>query len=183
MDWQEIAADVGKAAPLLSSLLGGPAGGAVGALVSSALGTPAGDAQAAAAALADPAAAARLREIETTHIERLQALAVQAAQQQLAADTAALATAAQDRASARAMQTETRDITPRLLAGAVVLGWLCVQGWLLGHTVPADMREIIARLLGTLDAALCLVLNFYFGSSASSRAKDAALADAARASG
>lgn len=181
MDWQDVAGVVGKAAPILGSLLGGPAGGAVGALVSSALGTPAGDAQAVAAALADPAAAVKLREIETAHAERLQALAVQAEQQRLAADTAAFATAAQDRASARAMQAETRDLTPRLLAGAVVLGWLCVQGWLLGHTVPADMRELVSRLLGTLDAALMLVLGFYFGSSASSARKDAALADAARA--
>ena len=39
MDWKDIAGTVGKAAPLLGTLLGGPAGGAVGAIIASALGT------------------------------------------------------------------------------------------------------------------------------------------------
>jgi len=89
-DWKDIAGTVGRAAPLLGSLLGGPAGGAVGALISSALGTPAGDAQAAAAALADPASALKLREIETTHAERIQALAVQVEQMRLGAEAQAM---------------------------------------------------------------------------------------------
>ena len=38
MEWKDVANVVGKAAPILGTLLGGPAGAAVGALVASALG-------------------------------------------------------------------------------------------------------------------------------------------------
>jgi hypothetical protein len=34
------------------------------------------------------------------------------------------------------------------------------------------MRELVARVLGTLDGALMLVLSYYFGSSSGSQAKD-----------
>ena len=39
MDWKDIAGTVGKAAPLLGTLLGGRAGAAVGSIIASALGT------------------------------------------------------------------------------------------------------------------------------------------------
>jgi hypothetical protein len=47
-----------------------------------------------------------------------------------------------------------------------------VQWFLLTHIIDGSMRELIARVLGTLDGALMLVLSFYFGSSAGSQAKD-----------
>lgn len=75
--------------------------------------------------------------------------------------------AADDRASARNREITAHDSwTPRLIAAIVVIGWLCVQSFLLAHVVSADMRDIVSRLLGTLDAALMLVLSYYFGSSA-----------------
>jgi hypothetical protein len=41
--------------------------------------------------------------------------------------------------------------------------------------IEPTMRELIARVLGTLDGALMLVLSFYFGSSSGSQAKDTML--------
>jgi hypothetical protein len=38
------------------------------------------------------------------------------------------------------------------------------------------MRELIARVLGTLDSALMLVLSYYFGSSAGSAEKNQIMA-------
>jgi hypothetical protein len=84
-----------------------------------------------------------------------------------------------DRSDARNMAVKTGDVwTPRILACFIVVAWTFVQWYLLSHVVDPSMRELVARILGTLDAALMAVLYFYFGSSASSRNKDEALAQA-----
>jgi hypothetical protein len=66
MNWTDISSAVGKAAPLLGTVLGGPAGGAVGGLIAAALGTK-DTPEAVSAALANPDAAIKLRQIEVTH--------------------------------------------------------------------------------------------------------------------
>jgi hypothetical protein len=82
-----------------------------------------------------------------------------------------------DRASARDMAAKTGDVwTPRVLAFVVLITWGVVQYHLLTAVVDASMRELVARLLGTLDAALMAVLYYYYGSSAGSAAKNEALA-------
>ena len=80
--------------------------------------------------------------------------------------------AAQDRASARQLSIQTRDRTPQVIAVLVLIGWAYVQWFLLNHVLDSTMRELIARVLGTLDGALMLVLSFYFGSSSSSSEKN-----------
>jgi hypothetical protein len=85
MDWKDIAATVGKAAPLLGTLLGGPAGGAVGALVASALGTGADPDAVAKEIAANPDAAVKLREIEAKRQADLQGLTVDLAKAEMAA--------------------------------------------------------------------------------------------------
>lgn len=53
-----------------------------------------------------------------------------------------------------------------LLAIVIVGLYGIVQWHLLTNSIPQDMREIVMRALGTLDASVGLVLGFYFGSSA-----------------
>jgi hypothetical protein len=36
---------------------------------------------------------------------------------------------------------------------------------MLNNTIPTEMRELVIRVLGTMDGALMLVLSYYFGSS------------------
>jgi hypothetical protein len=73
--------------------------------------------------------------------------------------------AASDRDSARNMQIQTHDWTPRVIAIVVILAWVFIQWHLFNSVIPDTMRELIARVLGTLDASLTLVLSYYFGSS------------------
>ena len=61
---------------------------------------------------------------------------------------------------------------PPILSVLVVVAWVLVQFFLLNHVIDASMRELVARVLGTLDGALMLVLTYYFGSSSGSQAKD-----------
>ena len=85
MDWKEIAGIVGKHAPLLGTLLGGPAGAAVGGMIASALGTCANPEEVSQALAASPEAFVKVREIEATRQARLQELATDQAKAELAA--------------------------------------------------------------------------------------------------
>jgi hypothetical protein len=131
MDWKDIAGTVGKAAPILGTLLGGPAGAAVGALVASALGTGSDPSEVAQVLATNPDAAVKLRQIESDRAVRLQELATDMAK-------ADLQTAAADRASARDREAKTGDtLTPRTLALLVTLGFFGVLGYLLAAGKPA----------------------------------------------
>lgn len=154
-----------KVAPWLAAAAAGPGGLAVQAIKTAAEALGLADAAPAAAtvtealASASPEQLAKLREAELAFQIRMRELGFESAQ-------ALTQLAVQDRADARKREAATGDsITPRLLAAAIVLGWFGVQAWLLAHVVPAEMREIIMRTLGTLDMGLGLVLGYYFGSS------------------
>lgn len=164
MDWKDLASIVGKAAPILGTLLGGPAGGAVGGLIASALGTG-NDPAEVSAALANPDAAIKLREIESRRQVELQSLAVEMAKAELAASTA-------DRASARDREAKTGDtFTPRSLALLVTLGFFGVLGYLLAAGKPTQGGDALLVMLGSLGAAWTAIVAYYFGSSAGSAAK------------
>lgn len=164
MDWKDLAGAVGKAAPILGTLLGGPAGGAVGGIIASALGTGASP-DAVAAAVQDPAALVKLRELETTKAVRFEELAAEQARLELT-------TAAADRASARDREAKTGDtFTPRALALLVTLGFFGVLGYLLVAGKPQTGGDALLVMLGALGGAWASVIAYYFGSSAGSAAK------------
>jgi hypothetical protein len=74
MDWKDIASTVGKAAPILGTLLGGPAGAAVGSIIASALGTGNDPAEVERAIAADPQALLKLREktgVRSPYVEQV----------------------------------------------------------------------------------------------------------------
>jgi hypothetical protein len=63
--WESIKETVGSVAPIAGALLGGPAGGAVGAMIASALGVDKNPDSVAKAIRSDPQAAIKLRQIES----------------------------------------------------------------------------------------------------------------------
>jgi len=82
-----------------------------------------------------------------------------------------------DRNSAREMAARTGDVwTPRIMALVVFMVWGAVNYKLFNGTINGDMRELVARALGTLDAVLMAVIYYYYGSSSSSAAKTEAMA-------
>lgn len=107
---------------------------------------------------ADNEFAAKMRELEFTSVADLERIA------------------AGDRASARLMQIATKSRTPHVLACAVVGCWILIQFALLVVVIDEGMRELVSRVLGTLDAALMLVLSYFFGSTATSARKTELLA-------
>lgn len=74
-----------------------------------------------------------------------------------------------DTASARSMAVATKDNTQRILAYLIVAMTCLGEGYMLVHGAPVGIDQVVlGRILGTLDAALTLVLAFYFGATHSS---------------
>ena len=166
--WDSVKPWIAKIAPMLGTALGGPLGGAAGALLSNALGTKNADPDSIKAALTNGTLTGdqivALKQAEDSFALQMAAMNIKSVQ-----DLENLAF--EDRDSARKREETVKDWTPRILAYGVVLIWACIQGFLIwsaikGYSMPADMTGPVMRLLGTLDAALTLVLSYYFGSSA-----------------
>lgn len=84
-------------------------------------------------------------------------------------------TNAGDRDSARKMQTETRSWTPHILALVITLGFFGILiGMLSGHLSSKDSPELLL-LIGSLATSWGMVVNFFYGSSSGSQAKDATI--------
>jgi hypothetical protein len=156
MDWLK------TIAPTIATALGGPLAGMAIEAVSAAIGIDPKDVK-------DTLAEGKLNADQIASIKTAE-IALKSRAQELGLDFAKLAT--EDRKSARDMQVATRSLVPPLLAVLVTVAWGLVQYFLLTHVIESSMRELIARVLGTLDGALMLVLSFYFGSSSGSQAKD-----------
>jgi hypothetical protein len=183
MDWKDIAGTLGKAAPLLGTLIGGPAGAAIGGMVASALGTPATPDDVSAALATNPDAAVKLKQIEADRQVQLQQLVEQHAGALLAAQTAAIQADVSDRDSARKREMSVRGSTPAGLAWLVVAASVGSVAAVVGGYVTKDpaLAGIVGTTLGYLMGEAKQVLNYYFGSSSSSDRKTELMADIARA--
>jgi len=159
MDWLK------SIAPTIATAMGGPLAGMAVEAISKAIGVDPSEVQ--NTINSGKMTADQIASLQTAEI------ALKARAQEMGLDFEKLAVA--DRASARQMQMTTGSFVPPLLSVLVVVAWATIQYFLLTHVIDPTMRELVARVLGTLDGALMLVLSFYFGSSAGSQAKDTML--------
>jgi hypothetical protein len=83
--------------------------------------------------------------------------------------------AAGDRDSARQMQQNTKDATPKILAYFITFGFFGALVWILVFGLPQTGLEVILMMLGSLSTSWTGVVQFYYGSSAGSKAKTDAL--------
>jgi hypothetical protein len=156
MDWLK------TIAPTIATALGGPLAGLAIEAVSKAIGIDPKDVQ-------STISEGKLSADQIMLLKQAE-VAMAARAQEMGLDFAKLNV--EDRKSAREMQITTQSHIPPTLAILIVVAWATVQGFLLTNVIDPSMRELIARVLGTLDGALMLVLSFYFGSSSGSQAKD-----------
>ena len=159
MDWLK------SIAPTIATAMGGPLAGMAVEAISKAIGVDPSEVQ--NTINSGKMTADQIASLQTAEI------ALKARAQEMGLDFEKLAVA--DRTSARQMQISTNSFVPPTLSIMIVVAWSAVQYFLLTHVIDPSMRELIARVLGTLDGALMLVLSFYFGSSSGSQAKDTML--------
>lgn len=150
-------------APTVASALGGPLAGMATTAMISALGLApdtSKDNLMKAISGATPETLLKLKEIEQQFVLDLKKLDVDVMKLQV-----------DNTKDARAREVATKDWTPRLIAFLIVGLYIGVQAYVLGYVIPEGSLNIVMRSLGTLDAALGLVLGYYFGSSVGSANK------------
>lgn len=169
-DWK---ATLGTIAPAIATALGGPLAGLATKSIVGAFGLApaAGEAEIAAA-------------MQSATPEQLLALkkadqAFQVQMRELDVDLERIA--ANDRDSARKRQTVAKDRAPEILAFVVVSGFLGAVYAVLAGYVEGLKDPLTATLTGTLigyvSAKADQVVSYYFGSSASSKVKDATISN------
>jgi len=153
---------IGAVAPTIATALGGPlAGMAVKALSSALFGgddSKGADDIAALLGGVTPDHLAQMKQIDDDFKSKMASLNV---------DLVKLSNDNTD--SARQMQISTKDWIPRLLAICVSVGFFGVLFIMLLY--PVNQSQAFTLLLGALASGWGGVMNFYFGSSAGSKAK------------
>ena len=169
MNWSDLKPWVAKIAPTLGAALGGPLGGAAGSLVAKALGTsettPEAIQKALSGATLSPDALAALQVAEQEFKIKMSELGYQSEK-----DLEALAV--DDRKSARDRQVQMKDQMPAILAVALTVGFFGLLSYLLKWAPPAENKDILNILLGSLGTAWIGAMQFFFGTTSGSRAKD-----------
>ena len=158
---------LGQIAPTLATALGGPmAGLAVKTLSNVLLGHEEGTDEDLSNALgsATPEQLSNIKKIDADFKVRMKDLDIDLER-----------ISAGDRDSARKMQMETKDWVPKVLAVAITIGFFGILVWMLVYGMPPSGTEALLMMLGALGTAWTGVVNFYYGSSAGSKAKTDAL--------
>jgi hypothetical protein len=167
-DWK---GTIGKVAPWIATALGGPAAGlAIDAVCKAAGLAPSLENAQKAAELAAAGSLTgeqflALRQSEDAFKVRMTELGYKQV-------TDLEDIAFKDRDSARQREVQLKDLTPRVLAYGVTLGFFGLLGYMLKYDVPPANKDILNIMLGALGGAWVSIIGYYFGSSASSKAKD-----------
>jgi hypothetical protein len=152
-------------APTIASAVGGPlAGMAVRTISDVLLGKPDGTEEelAQAALAATPEQLLALKKAEQDFIVQMRELDI---------DLERIGN--QDRDSARNREIKLKDVTPKVLAAIITVGYFGVLFWMLKYGLPSNGgSEAMLVMLGTLGTAWGGIVAYYFGSSAGSRDKN-----------
>lgn len=159
---------LGQVAPSIATALGGPlAGVAVRTLSGALFGHEEGTEQQVAEAIASatPEQLSAIKKIDADFKVRMKELDIDLER-----------IAAGDRDSARQMQRETKDWLPKALAIFITFGFFGILLWMMVMGLPKTGIEALLMMVGSLTTAFTGVMQFYFGSSAGSKAKNELLA-------
>lgn len=167
MQFTEVGALIGQLAPTIASALGGPVAGMAVKALAGALGlSQDASSEDVETALinATPEQLAAIKKVDADFKVQMKELDIDLEK-----------IAAGDRDSARNMQMHTNDWIPRAMAIMVTFGFFGILTWLLTKGVPPTGSETLIYMLGALGTAWTGIVQFYFGSSAGSKAKTDAM--------
>lgn len=162
MDWKQVGnTAIAVGAPLLGGALFGPAGAAVGSIIAGKFGVSpdATPDQVLTAINGDPDAALKLREIETTHVERLQELE----NERLRIETA-------DVQSAR--NVHQHHWMPSAITMVMCAMFGAIVGALFIWAIPGENKDIVVYMAGQVSGILTSCVTYWVGSTRASANKD-----------
>ena len=169
INWKDIGKTVGGVAPMIATLFGGPAAGAVTAMVASALGVEETPEAIHSAIASDPSALLKIKELEFTYKEKLADLTFETTKAHLA-----------DRQSARQREVDIQksggsNMLMYILGCLIVAGFFGVTALLIFRTtvIPPGSRDAVMLLIGNLGVCFGAVVQYFFGSSKGSADKTA----------
>lgn len=189
MNWSDVGSFVGKAAPMVGTLLGGPAGAAVGALVASALNVNADPDSVGAMLAGNPDALMKVQELQVNAKVQLQQLAVTAENNRLQAEAAQYAAEAADRDSARKLAAQQpKDFIRPTVTLVILLGTLLIigavfMGWNKEILTDPTASLTVGTVIGLWFGELKQVMGFWFGMTKESQKQNATITDFAVAPG
>lgn len=164
--WDNVKQLIGNTAPLIGSLIGGPAGGAIGSLVASALGVENSPGAIEAELLTNPDALLKLKQLEMENAIELKRLSLEEAGLKLKQHQAELV----DTQHAREQHKD--HWMPNLLAIAMVV---MVAGMfaalMFGPEVPQRYDNVLMIIAGSILTAFSTAIAYWLGSSKGSADK------------
>jgi len=193
MDWKEVAGKITKVAPVLGSILGGPAGAAAGGVISL-VGSLFGLSEAETTPdmisqiiTQDPQSLLKFKELEMTHKVKLEELLIEREKVKIEEDQMYL----QDIQDARRRQVDVEKATGKKDVNLYVLAWTYIGGYFVTtimmtflaftNNVPIAMPNymvfLLGNLFGTLTAGVMAIVQYFFGSSRGSGEKTAIMVD------
>lgn len=165
---------LGGVAPALATILGGPlAGNAVNSIIGALFGKD--------ATPSPEEIQARFGQLSTVDIYKLKELETKFVLEEKRINLEREKLPFQDVKNARAREIElsksgNKDNTQKILAYIVTSGFFVMLFFLCFLEIPTDMKDVIYLMAGGLISAFSMVLGYYFGTSASSKAKDDTIA-------
>lgn len=159
MNWSDLGKTIAGYAPLLGSVVGGPAGGAIGSVIASALGVDNEPGQIINAIQSDPEAAIKLRKIELDNKTELERLAMETAKLEIA-----------DKQNAR--KENKHSCMPAVLSGVLSLVIVGIIYLLFYTPVPEQSKDVLFVILGAVMKEWGGAMQYWFGTTRSSANKD-----------
>lgn len=174
LEWKDIANVVGKTAPILGTVLGGPAGGAIGSLVSSALGVENKPSEVIKAIETNPQIAVKLKELEIQEESMLKDHIKQMAQIDLDYQKEYV----KDKDSARTREIELSkngdNLTQNILAIIGTVAFFGLAFYIVTNGLNEMNKEesfIVGMVVGSVMMIGKEIYGYYFGSSSGSKEK------------
>lgn len=154
------------AAPTVATALGGPLAGLAVKFLADKLGVPPEDEEAIVNAVQgmDQQTLVQMKQMDVEFQKFLR-------QNQIDLERIA----ANDRADARGMFTQTRSIIPAILSIGITFGYFAILVLMLRGELKIGDSQALLLMLGALGTSFGMVIQFWFGTSASSANKDATI--------
>lgn len=171
MDWKKLGSNIAKAAPLIGTALGGPAGGAVGAMVASFLGVENTPEAIEAKLQNDPQALLRLKELELENERDLRAMVLEIGRQEVEKYKSAHETYRTDHQQADRIAEQVIKFNLPVIALLVCANIGILHTFRDDATLIAIASNVIGVAIGHLFNERQAIVNFFFGSSLGSKQK------------